>query len=68
MERFTEQENIYERIKFTEIYLSDATKVLPDTLNTVLRICVEKKYDLSALTINNGDTDCILSELMIEWI
>ncbi len=44
MERFAEQEN-YSRISKThrEIYLSDARKVSPDKLMTVLRFRIEKK-------------------------
>lgn len=44
MEEYAENEN-YHRISKThrEIYLSDARKVSPDQLKTVLRFCVEKK-------------------------
>lgn len=43
MEDFAEKEN-YKRISkiHKEIYLSDARKVTPDKLKTVLRFCVEK--------------------------
>jgi hypothetical protein len=44
MESFAEQENFRRKTKaHREIYLSDARKVSPDKLKTVLRFCIEKK-------------------------
>jgi len=44
MESFSEEENYKRKTKtHKEIYLSDARKVLPDKLKTVLRFNVEKK-------------------------
>lgn len=44
MEEFAENENYHRKSKtHREIYLSDARKVLPDQLKTVLRFRVEKK-------------------------
>jgi len=43
MESFAEQENFRRNTKtHREIYLSDARKVSPDKLKTVLRVCIEK--------------------------
>ena len=43
MESFAEQENFRRKTKtHREIYLSDARKVSPDKLKTVLRVCIEK--------------------------
>ncbi len=44
MERFAEQENYRRKTKtHREIYLSDARKVSPEKLKTVLRVCIDKK-------------------------
>jgi len=44
MESFAEQENYNRKTKtHREIYLSDARKVSPEKLKTVLRVCIEKK-------------------------
>jgi hypothetical protein len=43
MESFAEQENYRRKTKtHREIYLSDARKVSPEKLKTVLRVCIEK--------------------------
>jgi hypothetical protein len=48
MAEFTEQENYVRKIKtHREIYISDARKVSPDKLRTVLRIQVESDQNIS---------------------
>ncbi|HDS03125.1 MAG TPA: hypothetical protein ENN72_05385 [Firmicutes bacterium] len=43
MENFAVQENYIRKTKtYRDIYLSDARKVSPEKLNTVLRVSIEK--------------------------